>query len=179
MSDFGIDASRVYANDSLTGNPAFWSVLPGGTDGNIADAVLQSGGVKSAIQAKLHAPGDPNARTHVVDVCNRATTACLGQTILKQPLNADDQTVSLYHILQGGTAGAIDDILNAPVNSALHDAFGKQDANAIVQILTRQTGRGLFEACLTQVLKTAGDPASLAQDVLGAVTGELKRVLNL
>jgi hypothetical protein len=179
MSDFGIDPNRVYSNDSLVGNTAFWSVLPGGTDGKIVTALRADNAVKVAINAKLNAPNDPNAREHVVDVINRATASCLGQAILKRELNPDDQTCSLYHVLKGGTAGAIDQVINAPANNALHDAFGKKDVNAIIHVITRETGRGLFEACVSQLIKTVEDPSAVVEKVVGIVSGDLKKVIGL
>lgn len=169
---FGIDPARVYANDDDV-NLAFWTVLKGGTHGRIVKVLSNDAAVTTAIHAKLLSPGDPNARLHVVDIINRETADCLGQAILGQTLRPDDSSLSIYHILKGGTAADLDAIINAAANTDLHNAFANKDAAKIIHFISRQTGRGLFQAsegAFIQLLTNPLNAVSILKD-------ELKKVL--
>ncbi len=164
LDNFGIDAVHVYANDS-SANPAFWTVFPGGTHGKIVTALVADPMVSAAIHAKLSAPNDPNARAHVVDTVNRQTAACIGQLIVRKHINPADQSVTLYHILSGGTAADLDAIISAPVNADLHAAFAAKDTNKIIEVISRQTGRGLFQASQKSFTSLLSNPMNALSEL--------------
>ena len=147
---FYIDASRVYGNDGAA-TPAFWTVFPGHVHGEIVKALLADTAVQVAIQAKLNAPDDVGKRGIVVDLLNRATANCIGQHIVGQALQPTQAAFTLYNLLAEGTAGAVDAVLGADANHAVHQAFADKKPEEIITLLSRQTGRALFQVCLSQL----------------------------
>jgi hypothetical protein len=164
MSNFGMSAQRVYANDSLAGNPAFWSLL-GGLDGAIEGKLAHDSTVTTAIQVKLNSPDDADARLNVINVISRATASCIGQKLTGQALNPDDDAVSILHALDPGTDDALNAIINDPSNTELHHAFASKSVSGIIHVITRQTGRGLFQAAEAKVAAVATNPAAVLDEI--------------
>ena len=166
---FGINAQNVYANDGV-GNPAFWTVFPGGTHGKITAALTADATVQAAIQANLSDPNNAAKRAFVIDHIDRATNNCIGQQIVGQALQPEEAPFSLYNLLAAGTAAAIDGVIGAPANTALHNALAAKSVSQIIDIISRQTGRALFQTCVSQLIAAGENPG----DLLGKLETALK-----
>ncbi len=156
----GIDAARVYANDSDS-NPAFWTVFPGHTHSAVVQALQADTAVQVAVRAKLDAPDDTEKRGAAIDLINRATANCIGQHILGQALHPAQAAFTVYNLLAEGTAAAIDTVIGADADAAVHDAFADKNVIEVITIISRQTGRALFQTCLSQLIDLAVTPLNL------------------
>src|ERR1051326_1548290 len=96
-----LDSHRVFANDG-DANPAFWTVMHGGTHGEIVKALEADSVVTAAVKAKLDDPNDDAKRAFMVDHINRATVNCIGQKIAGQHLAPEKAAFSIYNLLSGG-----------------------------------------------------------------------------
>lgn len=157
---FGIDPLKVYANDG-DGNLAFWTVFHGHVHGEIVKALKLDQAIQVAIQAKINKPNDDKKRGFAIDLINRATVNCIGQHIVGQSLHPAKASFSIYNILDHNTATAIDGVIGASANTKLHDAFVAKSADAILDVISRQTGRALFQTCLHQSVGLLADPSKL------------------
>lgn len=174
--DFGIDANRVYANDD-DANPAFWTVFPGHVHGQIVQALKADTAVQVAIQAKLNAPNDGTKRGFAIDLINRATVNCIGQHIVGQPMHPEKADFTLYNLLAGGTAAAIDQVLGADADTAVHKAFADKSADEIIAIISRQTGRALFQTCVAQLTQFALNPGNIVSKLKDALLSAAKGIV--
>ena len=163
-----INAGKVYGNDS-DANPAFWTVLSPGSHGKVVAALKADSAVQMAIKAKLLDPGSDKKRGFVVDHINRATVNCIGQLIMGQTLNPEKADLTLYNLLETKTAGSIDAIIDSPANAELHTAFKDKDADKIIHTISRQTGRALFQVCVTDLLDSILDPGSVLKKLKDAL----------
>ena len=159
----GIDAKRVYALSDGASNPAFWTVFTDHAHGKIVKALLTEPAIHIAVKAKLDDPNSGHKRGLAVDLINRMTVNCIGQRILGQVLAPHKFSFTIYNLLDGGTAAAIDAVISSPENKRLHDAFVAKDANAVIDIISRQTGRALFQACQHQILEASDNSSVLLE----------------
>lgn len=166
--DFGILSKEVYANDG-DGNPAFWTVFSGHVHGDVVRALGSDTAIKVAIQAKLNAPNDGVKRGAVIDLINRATVNCIGQHLVGQALNPEQANFAVYNLLAEGTAAAIDAVLGDAADEDLHNAFAAAKADAIITVISRQTGRALFQTCVSQLVDLGLTP----QNIVGKLKAEL------
>jgi hypothetical protein len=169
---FGINPTNVYANDGVE-NPAFWTVFPGGTHGQIVSALQADTAVQAAIQAKLNDPNNVAKRNFVIHHIDRATVNCIGQRVVGQALAPENASFTLYNLLAGGTADAIDQVIGSPNNTALHNAFAANNSGEIIDVISRQTGRALFQTCISQLssLNAANIIANLKAQLEKAAKG--------
>lgn len=168
---FGIDPAPVFANDGAA-NPAFWTLLPGGTHGKIVAALKADTAVQVALQAKFNAPNNIPDRDFVIDHINRATANCIGQAIFGQSLQPEKGELTLYNLLATGTAAQIDTVIGSSPD--LHTAFAAKNADQVIATISRETGRALLQTCVDQIITTSKSPT----DVLKKVISELKAAVG-
>lgn len=164
----GIDAKRVYAEDG-NANPAFWTVFTEHPHAQIVQVLKADIAVQVAIKAKLDAPPDNSKHGFLVDIVNRMTVNCIGQHIAGQGLHPEKGSFTVYNLLDRGTAAAIDEVISAPENKKLHEAFAAKDADAIIDVISRQTGRALFQMCLLQLVRLDVNPTNLIDKLKDAL----------
>jgi hypothetical protein len=167
-----LDESKVYANDD-DASPAFWTVLPGGTDGKINAALLADPMTGKLIAAKFADPNNVTKRANVVDHINRITALCIAQVITGKHIAPEQAGPSIYNLLSANTALDVDAVINAAANLALHNAFASGSPPNVIEVISRQTGRALFQECLSQLLAAEADPFAL----LSTVETELRKIL--
>lgn len=162
--DFGIDAGRVYADDGIA-NPAFWTAFPDHPYGSILTALKNDATVTAAIHAKFNDPENESKRAFVIEHINRATVNCIGQHIVNKPINPESASFTIYNLLQGGTAQAVDQVIGAVANAKLHTAFATQNADDVIALISRQTGRALFQTSLHQAVAFGLNPAAIVDSL--------------
>ena len=171
MSDFGMSAPKVFANDSLGGNPAFWSVLQGGFAGTIEGLLHDDAKVTDAIKAKFAAPNDVGKRLAVIKLITRATANCIGQKLVGQHLDPEDESKSVLRALDRGTDDALNAIIGDSSNVDVHNAFASKSVNDIIHFIVRQTGRGLFQASMEKTVAIATHPFDVLAEVKKLISG--------
>ena|SRR5579871_5766992 len=171
-----LDANRVFANDG-DANPAFWTVIPGHLFGEVVAVLTQDSVVQAAVQASLADPGDAKKRSFVIDHINRATVNRLGEHIVGQPLQPEKAVFTLYNLLEGGTALAIDSVIGSNANTNLTQAFSAKNPNSIIALISRQTGRALFQVCISQLESLALNPENIIGKLKTALLSKLGTVV--
>ena len=77
--------------------------------------------------------------------------------------------------MHGGTALEIDRAISDPANTQLHDALAAHNVHEIISIISRQTGRALFQECITQIVSL--HPANIIGELKGQLLVKLQDLI--